>query len=281
MRALLLALGLALSWPAHALVELVKQGERFTLTAPREVFYAETKPLGLSTFKTFQPGTYLCDGSTFGYVPPAGTTFSCQVVPTCLQVTPTCEPSSEQDRTKCGRELRGNTAAGEWSAFWWRDTANSRWCGYSWAGLYKFAPGPKATMAIVDSIKNSPGVAAIRQAIDAFTVKPAPGSYDEYEFGMLHYQACMAMQASLPASGVTFTGKCVQPVPPSPPVMASAWIATGGSIFTYSGGRLTSVTTRKATKGAPCDGVTKATIGATYQSLVNGSQSEVTACIKQ
>jgi len=71
------------------------------------------------------------------------------------------------------------------------------------------------------------------------------------------------------------------PCLPSPPVPQQGWTATGGTIFKFSGGRLTAPTVRKATKGAQCDGSTVVTAGAfVYQGLVGGAADEKTACEK-
>lgn len=68
---------------------------------------------------------------------------------------------------------------------------------------------------------------------------------------------------------------------PAPLPAAPVWTAVGGSIFLVANGRLTAVTTRKATKGAACDGATKATVGPrVYQSLTGGSAGEATECAR-
>lgn len=68
-----------------------------------------------------------------------------------------------------------------------------------------------------------------------------------------------------------------RPAPLDP--AAPPWKATGGSIFTFSSGRLIGVTSRKATAGAACNCTTKATVGAnTYCPLAAGPATEATAC---
>lgn len=71
-----------------------------------------------------------------------------------------------------------------------------------------------------------------------------------------------------------------EPVPPQP---VETWRATGGTIFLYSGGRLTGATVRKATAGAACDPApVRVVIGSTtYMQLAGGSAAERTACTKQ
>jgi hypothetical protein len=68
-----------------------------------------------------------------------------------------------------------------------------------------------------------------------------------------------------------------EPVMPQP---TENWRATGGTIYTYSAGKLTGATVRKATAGAVCDPVPmRVVIGATtYMQLVGGSINERTAC---
>lgn len=70
----------------------------------------------------------------------------------------------------------------------------------------------------------------------------------------------------------------IRPAPlPAQPV----WTALGTVIYKFTGGRVSAVTSRKATKGAACDGTTKATVGLTVlQSLVGGPADEVTACTR-
>jgi hypothetical protein len=69
---------------------------------------------------------------------------------------------------------------------------------------------------------------------------------------------------------------------PAPlPLPQQGWTAAGTTIFKYANGRLTSATTRKAMKGAACDGATVVTAGASvYQGLVGGPADEKTACVK-
>lgn len=69
------------------------------------------------------------------------------------------------------------------------------------------------------------------------------------------------------------------PLDPAPP--AAEWKARGGTIFKVAGGKITQATARRATNGAACDGITKATVGLTvFQSLVGGPADEVTGCSK-
>lgn len=70
-------------------------------------------------------------------------------------------------------------------------------------------------------------------------------------------------------------------VRPSPLPAQPTWTATGSTIFKFTAGRISAATSRKATRGAACDGVTKATVGLTvYQSLVGGPADEVTGCAR-
>jgi hypothetical protein len=67
------------------------------------------------------------------------------------------------------------------------------------------------------------------------------------------------------------------PLPPPP----GTWKAVGTTIFKYASGRLTGYTSRKATKDAPCDGITVVTAGASvYQGLIGGAVDEKTACVR-
>ena len=69
--------------------------------------------------------------------------------------------------------------------------------------------------------------------------------------------------------------------PPPLPLPQQGWKANGTTIFKYASGRLTVPTSRKATLGAACDGVTVVTAGAyTYQGLVGGPLDEKTACTR-
>lgn len=130
--------------------------------------------------------------------------------------------------------------------------------------------------------------------------QPLVTDLDKWNYRTWRYQACQWLTSTQP--GVT-------PRPPMPVALdaknpdGSAWVppmdyceawnpgakpspdagwkATGSYIFLWSGTRLTNVTTRKATPGAPCDGMTKITVGTTvYQSLVGGPAGEVTGCAK-
>lgn len=164
--------------------------------------------------------------------------------------TPACEPTSQPDRNLCGPELRGRTDVGEWAAFWWKD--GTRWCAYSWAGLYKFAPGPRALMQIVDSIRANPGPAAIMQAITQHTVVPAPGSQDEFDFKTLRRAACMALAAA-PMAGQTATCTMVAPTPPA--ATAPQYVVTSTTLhpITAAGARGAALASPKATLGQACD----------------------------
>lgn len=69
--------------------------------------------------------------------------------------------------------------------------------------------------------------------------------------------------------------------PPPLPLPQQGWKANGTTIFKYASGRLTGATTRKATVGAACDGITVVTAGAyTYQGLIGGPADEKTACTR-
>lgn len=129
--------------------------------------------------------------------------------------------------------------------------------------------------------------------------QPLTNDADRWEYASWRFQACQwltstqpgvsprpAMPIALPADvknpdGTPWlppVGYC-DPWNPGPP--PSTWKATGGTIFKFASGRLTVPTVRKATAGAACDGVTKATVGSTaYQSLVGGPSDEVTGCAK-
>jgi len=193
--------------------------------------------------------------------------------------TPTCEPYTTTDRTKCGPELKGRTGNGEWRG-WWYAVAPDRWCAFKWVSLDKVAPKTLAdTLKVVDAIKaaSSP-TQGIMDAITAFVIKPAVGSQDEIDLELLRYAACQAMVASPPSSlGWTAPGpSCVLKV--FPPTV-EVWKATGGTIFTFAAGKLTGVTSRKATAGAACNCAARyATASTTYCPLASGPPTEATAC---
>jgi len=135
--------------------------------------------------------------------------------------------------------------------------------------------------------------AAASAAIEAeFTAAGVPLStpLQKYEFWRLKYKACREMLTApfpvLPPGGMPAfpanwcDGWNPGPNPPTP-VPQPGWDADGTTIFKYANGRLTSATTRKATKDAPCDGVTVVTAGIyIYQGLVGGPADEKTACSK-
>lgn len=197
--------------------------------------------------------------------------------------TPACEPTSQPDRNLCGPELRGRTSTGEWSAFWWKD--GTRWCGYSWAGLYKFSPSPAQIMQIVDAVRAAPGPAAIASAIQRYSVVPAPGSQDEYDFKTLRFAACKALVASPPQAGMTITDTCA--APPAPTVapaymvsVPSAYAATQQPDGTWRRS-ITVLATRPAVgQACDCAAITILQFGARYcaVTLPGVSTPTVAAC---
>jgi hypothetical protein len=124
---------------------------------------------------------------------------------------------------------------------------------------------------------------------------PIVGDQERYELALLYYRGCKLLQdsANWPA-GITFDRPAVEdpakpsvyspawcgaePVPPAAP--PDTWRAAGGTIFTYSAGRLTGATVRKATVGALCNGSTvRVVVGSTtYMALDGGPATEATAC---
>lgn len=116
--------------------------------------------------------------------------------------------------------------------------------------------------------------------LQAAYVPAAAGSQKDYENKMLIWSACdKARQAPPPTVDPLPATWCgAQPQAPA----AAAWRATGNTIFTTASGRISGVTSRKATPGAPCDGTVKAIVVGltTYLPLQGGAANEATACTK-
>lgn len=225
-----------------------------------------------------------CGAMIFGHQPAHAQT-PCPAVPAC-------EPYTTLDRTKCGPELKGRTATGEWRG-WWYATAPDKWCPFTWVSLDKVAPKTLAqTLAVVDRIKaaSSP-TQGIMEAITAFGIKPAPGSQDEIDFEMLRYAACQGLVASPPtAQGWTPPGpKCV--LKTLPPAATHAVkpnpSATDGSRPVYrlnADGTLGGALTGRAAAGTDCDTSlpTRASTGTDlYATPIGRAAREVALCAKK
>lgn len=207
--------------------------------------------------------------------------------PAACPAKPACDPVTTKDRTLCGAELKGITATGQWRAWWYATGVTAErttWCSFRWAMLDKYAPSPRTTMTIVDSIKDASDVPqAIMDALTTYSVRPPAGSQDEYEFRLLLYAACQALRASPPTTWIAGQEPkpCVAPTPPAPPPPGT-WRAVGGTIFRHAAGKLTGVVTGKsAAKDAPCTGLTVARAGTfVYQELTGGTAGEATRCVQ-
>jgi hypothetical protein len=130
-------------------------------------------------------------------------------------------------------------------------------------------------------------LAQLNAEVAAATVVPAPGSVDEYDDKTLQYLGCLEIvKPPYPIAGdwapldPAICGAA--PVPPVLPGPTGAWKATGASIFLSAAGKLTAVTSRKATVGAICDDtVAPIIVGlTTYLPVVGGPPNERTACRK-
>lgn len=158
-----------------------------------------------------------------------------------------------------------------------------------------------AIMAAIDRVMRAADPAS-QAAAEWAAVSITPRTDLElWQFKDWRYQACQWLSSTQP--GVTPRPAMPIPLPnvfnpdgtqwmppltycdvwdPGPkPTPPTGWVAMGTTIFKFANGRLTSATTQKATKGAPCDGITVVTAGAyTYQGLVGGAADEKTACVK-
>jgi hypothetical protein len=176
---------------------------------------------------------------------------------------------------------------GRWVAFWCgaQDPADS--AHWIWR-MNRFAVLAKYSKPLEDAIAAAGGdvetLGVLNAVINMPQVVPVEGTIDDYEFKMLRWSACQALSTKpydIPVLDLP-TNYC-GPQPTKPPIGTpqAGWKAAGTTIFKYANGRLTSATTRKATAGAPCDGVTVVTAGASvYQGLVGGPADEKTACTK-
>jgi len=213
------------------------------------------------------------------------------VAETC-PATPTCDPRTEPDRSKCGPELGGKslTPAGSWRAYWWRisgDSGQPLWCSYLFTCLEKFCTvKPDTALAIMDTVLSAPTIAqGLVAANTAFAIKPAAGSQDEYDYLNLRYIGCLALDAAPPATAWApgHVSPCKAPIPPS----TAIYTATGGSIYTVVNGKIGAPTGRRATAGAACIcsavDIVNSTGGVTshYCPLSAGPPNEVTQVKKQ
>lgn len=183
---------------------------------------------------------------------------------TVCPVQPACDPRTEPDRTKCGPELTGTTATGLWRGWWWAHFTGPTtwlWCPFLWAGLDKYAPKtPAQYLAIVDTIKDAASpTLGIMAALSAFSVKPAVGSQDEFDYRTLRYAGCQAMAAAPPGPQGWTPGmepKCTAPTAPVPvPPPVAIYVVTGSQAFPLNadGSRSIVPIAVPPTKGSPCD----------------------------
>jgi hypothetical protein len=174
-----------------------------------------------------------------------------------------------------------STPAGDAWAWWCKvNTAadgTTQWQSHTFVVLKKYRDPSRFVEAAVRAVSAADPIAQANAEMDAARVVPA--SDDEYQFNLLGWKACQeVIRKPWPA---LFSPAPTCGTEPTPPVTA-AWTATGGTIFTASGTRLTGATTRKAPVGAPCDPVTPIVVGpTTYLPLIGGAVTERTACRKQ
>jgi hypothetical protein len=133
-----------------------------------------------------------------------------------------------------------------------------------------------------EAVAKSTDVLGALNSVTAARLKPPKDAIETYRLASLRHEACLdAVAKPLPWPMTLRPDPCgVAPAPPVPP--ATIWQATGSTIFTYSSGKLTGVTVRKATAKAACNcDVSKAVVGpTTYCALASGPPNEVTACVK-
>lgn len=196
---------------------------------------------------------------------------ACNALADACPATPLCNPSNQADRTKCGpllkgREILPSGQGGEWQGWWYLNrtsTEGSRfWCPFQWQGLDKYAPKtPAEWWGVANTVSSVPGdlTVGIMQALTRFSLTPASGSMDEFEYRLLKYRACKAMWSAPPDPSGWKTGaldNCGnQPTPPILPVL-SPYVVTAGTprpAFAVVSGKRSTSPTGSAVPGQPCD----------------------------
>lgn len=121
-------------------------------------------------------------------------------------------------------------------------------------------------------------LASLDASIKAREFIPPPGSIDRFNWESLLYAACKENIRLNPAQLQNVVDRCKVPTP----IAVEVWRATGGTIFTATSGRLTGLTTRKATLNAKCNNTASQIVvnGTVYLPLDGGPLTEVTPCKK-
>lgn len=224
--------------------------------------------------------------------------------PAVCPATPTCDPLTQTDRRECGALVRGTTAAGQWTGYWWpvyKTDETWWWCPFVHGLLDKYrAANPQVVVGIAEAISSGPTlVDGVMRAMQGFSIRPPAGTADEYEFRRLFFEACTAMGKATPhpdgwKPGYVYT--CGDaPVPPAP--LPSGWFVAPTSIcatadkgadgkclrrptYPWDAATRTRSTTAAAERvdiGAPCD----ATVGASGFYGVLQRADRVAPCVKR
>lgn len=185
-----------------------------------------------------------------------------------------CIPKTNLTPNAAGTTLRYAKAdTGIWVNWWCQvpptgtqDPTKTWWRQQAWAALTKYQNASSNPIEVIYQIGSAPdALTALNAAASAGVVTPTPGSVDEYNYKMLLWSACQALNT--PPYDVTdlIPGSCgTQPTPPPPSTTVPVYVAAANGTSTVrqafpatqnaDGSWTRSLTsTGNATVGATCD----------------------------
>jgi hypothetical protein len=195
-----------------------------------------------------------------------------------------CLPFNQPDVST--RAVRVATLAGEAYGYLCKVGTNKTtrqvlWVPETFAVLNKHRDPAKFVVASASAAASAVPEAAYAE-VRAGSVKPAPGSMDEYEFKRLHYLACVEAAKLGPVNSMPVTCEAA----PAQPVVrwVVGWPTRSDNTrptYQWANGTRGAITSIRTTAGSPCNPTVGRLEGSTYWYGVNGVTNLVAVCVKQ
>jgi hypothetical protein len=198
-----------------------------------------------------------------------------------------CLPFNQPDVSTLA--VRVTTPAGEAYGYLCKVGTNKTtrqvlWVPETFATLNKHRDPAKFVVASARAAASAVPEAAYAE-VRAGSVKPAPGSMDEYEFKRLHHLACVEAAKLGPANSMPVTCEAA----PTPPVVrwvvakAAANASPTGTrpAFPWANGTRSTLSNGRVAQDTPCNPAVGRLEGATAYHGVNGRTDQVAVCVRQ